>query len=184
MGILEEKFLVTFDLKSNFIHYLNFPVSMTSTPNKLIYLDMDDVLCQYTKAHREALLENPKIQYPQSQYGFFRNLEPMKDAIFAVNYLRQQSIFDVYILTAPSVKNPLCYTEKRLWIEDHLGFEMVERLIISPNKGLSMGDYLIDDHKTGRGQENFKGELLQFGTPGFENWQKVLNYFKAKYIRD
>ena len=155
---------------------------MTSTAKKIIYLDMDDVLCEYTKAYHQAIQENPKIQFPQSQYGFFRNLEPMKDAISAVNFLRQQSTFDLYILTAPSVKNPLCYTEKRLWVEDHLGFDMVERLIISPNKGLSIGDYLIDDHKSGRGQENFKGKLLQFGTPDFENWQKIITYFKTKYL--
>jgi len=154
---------------------------MRSTAKKIIYLDMDDVLCEYTKANQQALQENPKIQFPQSQYGFFRSLEPMKDAISAVNYLRQQPLFDLYILTAPSVKNPLCYTEKRLWVEDHLGFEMVERLIISPNKGLNIGDYLIDDHKSGRGQENFTGQLLQFGTAEFENWQKILNYFKTKY---
>ncbi len=142
---------------------------------------MDDVLCDYSKAHQQALLDNPQIQFPQSQFDFFRKLLPIKDAIFAIQYLSLQPAFDIYILTAPSVQNPLCYTEKRLWIEDHLGFEMVNRLIISPNKGLNRGDYLIDDHDKGRGQENFSGQFLQFGSVQYPNWETVLNYFKNKY---
>jgi len=148
---------------------------------KIVYLDMDDVLCQYTTAFQQAIKENPAIQYPQSQYDFFRKLSPVKDALSSVQFLRQEPIFDVYILTAPSVKNPLCYTEKRLWVEDHLGFEMVNRLIISPNKGLSQGDYLIDDHDVGRGQDNFSGKLLHFGSPQFPDWLSIISYFKEKY---
>ena len=148
---------------------------------KIIYIDMDDVLCDYSTAKQTALKTNPAIQYPQSQFDFFRKLEPIQDAITATNFLRKQSIFDVYILTAPSVQNPLCYTEKRLWIEDHFGFELVNRLIISPNNGLNQGDYLIDDNHTGRGQENFKGQLLKFGTPEFPKWKSILSFFKNKY---
>ncbi len=142
---------------------------------------MDDVLCDFTGARLKALEANPAIQYPQSQYDFFRKLNPIQDAISSINYLLQQPEFEVYILTAPSVHNPLCYTEKRLWVEDHLGFDMINRLIISPNKGLNLGDYLIDDHDTGRGQENFNGQLLKFGSPEFPNWISILTFFKNKY---
>ena len=139
---------------------------------------MDDVLCQYSKAHKKALKKEPAIAYPQSQYGFFRGLKPMKNAIKSVDFLLKQAHFDVYILTAPSVYNPSCYTEKREWVEQHLGMEMVRRLIISPNKGLNKGDYLIDDHVSGSGQENFEGTLIHFGSDEFPNWEKVVSYFK------
>ncbi len=39
---------------------------------------MDDVLCNFTAARQKALKENPAIQFPQCQYGFFRNLKPIK----------------------------------------------------------------------------------------------------------
>ena len=81
-----------------------------------------------------------------------------------------------YILTAPSVHNPLCYTEKRVWVEQHLGMSMVNRLIISPDKSLLRGDYLIDDHASGSGQEEFQGELIHFGSEEFPGWQQVLDY--------
>lgn len=122
---------------------------------------MDGVLCDFKGAVTRSFQENPAINYPQSQYGFFTGLEPIKNGVETVNKLAEY--FDVYILTAPSVKNPLCYTEKRVWIENHFGMAMVEKLIISPNKGLNKGDYLIDDFISGNGQENFEGKVLHFG---------------------
>lgn len=148
---------------------------------KIIYVDMDDVLCDFKSAHEKAVLLNPKIAFPQSQYGFFRNLTPIEDGIEIVKKLNASEYFMVYILTAPSIRNPLCYIEKRLWIEDHFGFDMVDRLIISPNKGLSKGDYLIDDNKSGKGQERFEGVLLHFGSDDFKNWKQIFNYFTKKY---
>ena len=145
---------------------------------KIIYVDMDDVLCDYSTAHREALLKKPDINFPQSQFGFFRKLKPINGAIEAIQFLSKQKRFEVYILTAPSTKNPLCYLEKRLWVEDHLGMNMVERLIISPNKGLNKGDYLIDDHDSGRGQDHFEGILLHFGQENFVTWEQVITYFR------
>ena len=102
---------------------------------------MDDVLCNYTELYHERLDAEPNIKYPQSQYGFFRKLQPKKGGINGLNFLKSQDIFDVYILTAPSIRNPLCYMEKREWVEEKLGLDMVNRLIITPNKGLNKGDH-------------------------------------------
>ena len=137
---------------------------------------MDDVLCDFSSAHKKALLENPEIIYPQNQYGYWRKLKPLKNAIETVTYLKEH--FDVYILSSPSIYNPLCYAEKRVWVEEHLGFDMLEKLILSHNKGLNKGDYLIDDHINGKGQENFEGELLHFGSEEFSDWNKVREYFE------
>ena len=141
---------------------------------EVLYIDMDDVLCNYSDAHRKALALNFEMKFPQSKANFFRNLKPTEGDIEAVKQLKE--IYEVYFLTAPSVRNPLCYTKKRLWIEDHFGYEMTKLLIISPNKGLNKGAYLIDDHIDGAGQENFEGELIQFGIDQFADWKRVLNY--------
>ena len=137
---------------------------------------MDDVLCNYTAAYQYALTENPEIKYPQSQYGFFRNLKPIKDSIKSIKQLDQDNRFEVYILTAPSYRNPLCYSEKREWVEVYLGMPFVKRLIISPNKGLNKGDYLIDDNDSGKGQEHFEGELIKFGSAKYPDWGSVMAY--------
>ena len=144
----------------------------------IVYVDMDDVLCNYTRAQTQMRRQSPEVVYPQSVPGFFLNLEPLAGAIRAVTKLREA--FEVYILTAPSTRNPHSYTEKRLWIEQHFDYAFTKRLILSPNKGLLKGDYLIDDRSSGNGQENFEGKLLQFGTATFPNWIAIEDYFLSQ----
>lgn len=74
--------------------------------------------------------------------------------------------------------NPLCYTEKRIWVENHLGFEFTYKLILATNKGLLKGDYLIDDYVAGRGQENFEGELIHFGSYKYPDWDSIMKYLQ------
>lgn len=140
----------------------------------IVYIDMDDVLCDYTTAFNNAIEETPGIAFPQSQYGFYANLAPITEAIESVQKLINSEKFDPYILTAPSTRNPFSYTEKRVWIEKYFGFEFTEKLIISPNKGLLKGDILIDDLISGRGQENFVGKVMQFGSADYPDWNAVM----------
>lgn len=142
---------------------------------KTIFVDMDNVLCDYDKAYNQALEQYPEVAYPQSQYGFFASLQPIDGAIDAIKTLLLRADIEVFILTAPSIKNPLCYTEKRIWVEKWLGMAMVERLIISPNKGILRGDILIDDHNSGNGQEHFKGRMILFGSEDYPDWRSVIN---------
>ena len=84
-------------------------------------------------------------------------------------------------MTAPSTRNPLSYTEKRIWIEDKFDYEFTKKLIICSNKGLLKGNVLIDDYDQGKGQENFEGELIHFGSERYPSWKVVLSYLKGKY---
>lgn len=143
----------------------------------IVYVDMDDVLCDYSTAYNSALKDNPGIKYPQSQIDFYRKLKPIDGAIDGFIYLQNLLTCDVYILTAPSIRNPLCYLEKRLWVEDYFGLGTVEKLIISPNKALLKGSFLIDDMREGRGQENFMGEIIHFGSKNFPTWEAVIRKF-------
>jgi 5'(3')-deoxyribonucleotidase len=131
---------------------------------------MDNTLCNFKDAYIKAIKETPEVIYPQSQWGFFTNLEPMEGAIEVVNELRE--IHDVFILSRPSVRNPLCYTEKRIWVENHIGLDFCDRLILCAHKNLLMGDYLIDDNPW-----DFTGKQLLYGQTPYENWDKVREYF-------
>jgi 5'(3')-deoxyribonucleotidase len=123
-----------------------------------IYVDMDDTLCNFTGAYQLAKERFPMQAYPQAGVDFFRKLAPLSGAVEGIKELARRG-HDVWILTKPSVLNPLCYTEKRLWVEDHLGLSWCERLIISPDKSLLMGDILIDDQLW----VCFKGSQILFG---------------------
>ena len=144
--------------------------------SKILYIDMDDVLADFKAGIYTHLAEYPYTFIPQSKVGFFENLEPISGAIDAVNQLRKINFFDVYILTAPSTRNPHSYSEKRLWVEKYFDFEFTEKLIICSNKALLKGEFLIDDNVNGKGQENFEGELIHFGSNNFSGWDSVLRY--------
>jgi 5'(3')-deoxyribonucleotidase len=141
---------------------------------KIVYIDMDDTLCDFRAAFQRALKENPAMDYPQAQYRFFANLEPIDGAIEAVKRLHDSKVYDPYILSAPSTKNPFSYAEKREWVERYFGYDFCERLILCANKGLLRGHLLIDDNVAGKGQEDFAGELIQFGSPIYPDWTTVL----------
>jgi len=142
---------------------------------KTIFVDMDDTINHYSQWYRKKKMKHG-LEYPQSMTGFYQTIPAMDEGIIGVKRLIRAG-HDVYIATAPSYLNIHCYTEKRLWVETHFGLEFTKRLIIIEHKGLLKGDYLIDDHKEGRGQENFKGKFMHFGKASFPNWAAILDHF-------
>ncbi|MBB5187094.1 5'(3')-deoxyribonucleotidase [Zhongshania antarctica] len=149
---------------------------------KIVYVDMDDVLCNFAQMYNESKERHPEIEYPHSVPETFLNLAPMDGAIEGFHTLSANPKLDVYILSAPSVFNPHSYTEKRLWVERHLGLDAAHRLILSPHKHLSHGDFLVDDQLDGRGQERFSGELLHFGSQQFPNWPSIVDHIEMRTI--
>ncbi len=141
-----------------------------------LYIDLDDTLCDYSTRHAEMLAKSPQVGFPQSQVDFYRKLEPLQEAIEAVEKLRTSGKFDIWILSAPSVYNPMSYLEKRLWVEDHFGMWGAEHLILCPDKSLLKGELLIDDKSQGRGQEGFAGTLIHFGSGQYPDWISALTY--------
>jgi hypothetical protein len=81
----------------------------------------------------------------------------------------------VYFLSTPVWDNPSSYTEKRIWIGNTFGEAAEKKLILSHNKGLFYGHYLIDDRRV-NGVEEFVGEHIHFGTIPFSGWESVLTY--------
>lgn len=142
---------------------------------KKIMIDMDGVLADFMDSYNKKFVKN-KIEYPQSQYGFFKDLIPMKNAISSLRRLQEK--YDVWILTAPSVMNPMCYTEKREWIEKNFDIDLCHKLIISYDKSLIIGDYLIDDSTCNK-QNEFVGEFIHFGSDNFKDWDEICKYFNV-----
>lgn len=133
-------------------------------------IDLDDTVFKYSEHKRKF----PELQYPQNQPDFFYSLEPFEGAIEAIK--RLMKIYDVWILTAPSYMNEHSYTGKRISIERHFDLEFCKKLIICCDKSLIKADILVDDNAFGKGQDRFEGELIQFGTPRFPDWNVVESY--------
>ena len=140
---------------------------------KRIYVDMDGVLCDFYGAYKKSIERYPEQKYPQASWGYFLKLEEIKDAVESFKKLQEK--YDVWILTRPSFRNVNCFTEKAQWVWDHLGFDVLEKTIMSGDKSLLKGDYLIDD-QNGAGQDKFEGEWIHFGSEKFPNWKSVIDY--------
>jgi 5'-nucleotidase len=100
-------------------------------------------------------------------------MEPMDDALDAYQHLAKK--YDSYILSTAPWENPSALTDKLHWVKKHLGDPAYKRLILTHNKHLNIGDYLIDD-RTKNGAGEFTGEHIHFGTEKFPDWKSVLDY--------
>lgn len=105
--------------------------------------------------------------------GIFSKMKPLDGAI--EGYKELTKYYDVYILSTAPWNNPSAWSDKLLWVQRYLGDLAYKKLILSSNKNLNAGDYLIDD-RTANGAGNFKGEHIHFLTEKFRNWDDVLNY--------
>lgn len=138
-----------------------------------VFVDMDGVLCNFEKAYKKSKERNPGNKWPQMEYNFFLNLEPIEGSITAYKKLEEK--YDIYILSSPSIHNPLSYIEKRLWVEKFLGFKAVDKLILTTHKELFTGFALIDDRPDLNG--GFKGKIIHFGSELFPTWKEIVDYF-------
>ena len=144
---------------------------------KRVYVDMDGVLADFYNTAKKFLKENPQQPFPQSRWGFFLSLPEIENAISSFKELEKD--YDMWILTRPSVKNVNCYTEKAQWLLDHIGGDILDRTIMSCNKSLVKGDYLIDDQLE-YGQTEFEGKFLHFGSADYPDWKTVVEYLKKE----
>jgi 5'-nucleotidase len=75
--------------------------------------------------------------------GFYYDLEPMPGAIEGFRNMAAQPGIELFICTAPMDNSS--YTEKANWVEHYLGKEWLKKLVVTKDKTLIVGDYLIDD---------------------------------------
>lgn len=146
---------------------------------KILYVDMDNVLVDFNRLLKDNNL-NTKDEidsFVDNTEGIFLNLEPIKGAIEAFNFLSKH--FETYILTTAPWKNESAWTDKRRWVEKYLPENGTKKLIITHNKGLNKGDYLIDD-RIAKGVDKFQGEHIHFLTDQFPDWDSVVEYLRKK----
>lgn len=142
---------------------------------KIVYVDMDDVLVDFESGVRrvEKALVEQYAGHLDDIPGIFGLMDPVPGAIDGFKQLA--AAHDVYILSTGPWKNPSSWSDKLQWVKKYLGDCARKRLILSHHKNLNKGDYLIDNSKN-NGAGEFEGELIQFGSEQFPNWDSVLKY--------
>jgi 5'-nucleotidase len=146
--------------------------------HKIVYIDMDNVLVDFRSAFEKIepqilqQYENEKDEIP----GIFSLMQPMMEGVESYEKIAAQ--YDTYILSTAPWKNPTAWSDKLLWVQKHLGEVAHKRLILTHNKHLNRGDYLIDD-RPNNGASEFQGELILFGSTSFPDWKSVVAYLGA-----
>jgi 5'(3')-deoxyribonucleotidase len=142
---------------------------------KILYFDMDNVIVNF-QSGIDRLETVDLINYEgrlDEVPGIFGLMDPIEGAIEAYHKLNE--FYDCYILSTAPWENDSAWSDKAKWVKKHLGGVAHKRLILTHNKHLNKGDYLIDD-RTKNGAGEFEGEHIHFLTEQFPDWNSVLNY--------
>lgn len=161
-----------------------------------ILVDMDGVLVDFeTTLFQAYRAENPQLGYiePENRQGmymdaqyrekfgeteyqvlrdlldrdhFYRDMLPILPAVDAVNSLLEHPRYEVFICTSPHWTNKTCAFDKTNWIKKYLPKIETNRIIMSSDKTVVDGDFLIDDNEVIKGANKspkFKHVLCRCG---------------------
>jgi 5'-nucleotidase len=144
---------------------------------KILYVDMDNVLVDFPSGieQLDASVTQKYAGKLDEVPGIFSLMSPMPGAIGAFKELVE--LFDTYILSTAPWENPSAWSDKLLWVKNHIGNSGHKRLILTHHKNLNDGHFLIDD-RTKNGADRFSGEHIHFGTERFSDWEAVLAYLR------
>ena len=115
---------------------------------------------------------------------FYRNLPPVLGSVDAVRNLVDLGL-DVRICTSPLTRYENCVLEKYQWVERYLGREFTKKIILTKDKTIVKGRYLIDDRPTIEGKSLAEWEHIIFDCSynrhvkekrrlNWDNWREVL----------
>lgn len=142
---------------------------------KIIYIDMKDVLSRDTEQYNQIKEQNKLLMFPQSEAGFYINLRPMRHCKIIMHKLITSKMYNPYIISSESSKNPHSLSEKYTWIKLNMGHEWNNRFIICSNKSLLNGDIFIT-HKNNP-DDSFNGQIIKFGSDYHPDWKSIEEKF-------
>jgi 5'(3')-deoxyribonucleotidase len=131
---------------------------------KIVYFDMDNVLVNFESGiivQPPEVLEKYKGHYDDIP-GIFSEMLPNEPMIELFNKMVDSGKYDCYVLSTAPWANPTAWIDKLLWVQKYLP-NAYKKLILSHNKNLNAGDYLIDD-RLANGAGEFNGIHLQYGS--------------------
>lgn len=143
-----------------------------------VYIDMDGVLADFDGACTEPLDKNG--DHPEMfREGFFRNLEVMDGAEWAIEELLRMKHLDVMVATKPTTKTDYCASEKIAWLREHFP-ELVRKINIVTNKLNLKGHYLIDDDLRWK---DFDGYFIHFDKESSHaQWMAIVQFFMNQCV--
>lgn len=113
---------------------------------------------KHGRTERECAIIDEIMNAP----GFYRELVPIPGAVDAIARLAAAG-HTIFIVTSPFVTNPTCASDKLDWVTRYLGPEWAKRVVITSDKTIVRGDFLIDDKPEITGDETPEWQHIVFG---------------------
>ena len=152
---------------------------MIKMKKKIVYFDMDGVLVNFQSGIDQ--LNHVDLELYKGNYdkvpNIFSTMTPNLDMISLWEQMVNDERYDCYILSTSPWYNATAASDKVEWVKKHIP-SAFKRVILSHNKHLNIGDYLIDD-RTANGAGEFTGELIQYGTEKFPTAQSIKTYLNV-----
>ena len=130
---------------------------------KIVYFDMDGVLVNFQSGIDQ--LNHVDLELYKGNYdkvpNIFSTMKPNIDMISLWEQMVNDNRYDCYILSTSPWYNATAASDKVEWVKKHIP-SAFKRVILSHNKNLNYGHYLIDDRKA-NGAGDFMGTLLKYG---------------------
>lgn len=127
------------------------------------------------------------------QPGFYLNFPPIEGAVEVVQEIARR--YRVYLCSSPQLTNPTCASDKLAWVDQHLGADWCNKLILTGDKSLVVGELLIDDKPHIRTSfEPFWQQLLFDNGWGYcpietdlpvvtwQNWEQVFEWARKERL--
>jgi 5'(3')-deoxyribonucleotidase len=156
---------------------------MSENRKKILYVDLDNTLVDF-RSGIDQLDPAARSEFEgnfDEAPGIFGTMTPLPGAIEA--FVELATLFDAYILSTAPWLNPSAWSDKLLWVQKYFGVEKGtpahKRLILSHNKNLNHGDFIVDD-RIHNGVKDFTGEHIHFGQGDFPTWVEVLDYLRTR----
>lgn len=153
----------------------------TRHPDK-VYYPLEQRTLFYVKDQYPDELK-PLVAEILLEPNFFRDMMPMEGAIESLREMQSLGM-DVFICSSPLTTYQNCVREKYEWVEHMLGADWVKKLILTKDKTLVRGDYLIDDKPQITGADTPTWEHILYDRPynsnidkrrlTWKNWKDVL----------
>lgn len=114
--------------------------------------------------------------------NFILNLPIAPNSLEAIKEMVSRGL-DVRICSSPLSNYKNCVGEKYQWVENNLGFDFTKKIILTKDKTLIKGDYLIDDNPTIDGITKPEWEHLLYDCPQNKQFDgKRINWLNWKDI--
>lgn len=138
-------------------------------PNEF-YMPLEKRIKFHVKKDYPKELHNKVIEI-YSTPNFFSELPQIKGGLEALSEMEKNG-HEVYICTSPISNYQYCVPEKYLWVDKNLGSDWVKKIILTRDKTMVKGDFLIDDRP-------------EFSNIGEASWEHIL-YAQPynKHIKD